>query len=137
MLNSTKFMAATLAFCVSASGVLADSCWYHNGSLMRLQAQGDQRWMYYESPRSGLYSAGVSPGTLLFNGTKSGNWYSGMARVFSSSCVGNPLEYWVEGPVAANQAQVTLHGTREKSVNCQSTGQVVSDTLVFTYSHQC
>ncbi len=122
---------------VTGTAALADSCWMHNGSVMRLQASGDQRWFTYEAPRSGLYAAGVQPGTLLFNGTKSGNWYSGLSRVFSSACPGNPLEYWVEGPVTQNSTRVTMTGTREKSVNCVSTGQVVTDTLVFTYSHQC
>ena len=32
----------------------ADSCWNHNGSLMRLKARGNQRWFYYERPRAGL-----------------------------------------------------------------------------------
>ncbi|KMW59076.1 hypothetical protein AIOL_004057 [Candidatus Rhodobacter oscarellae] len=115
----------------------ADSCWWHNGSLMRLQAFGNQRNFYYENPREGLWNAGVRRGTLLFNGTKSGNWYSGLSRVFSSSCPGNPLEYFVEGPVAPNQTQVTMQGTRERSRNCASTGQVVVDTLVFTYARDC
>jgi len=125
------------ALTIMPGAALADSCWMHNGSLMRLQAQGANRWFLYEVPRSGLRSAGVYPGTLLFNGTKSGNWYSGLSRVFSSACPGNPLEYWVEGPVAENQARVTMQGTRERSRNCASTGQIVTDTLVFTYSHQC
>ncbi len=132
--NLVLALALILAAPVAA---LADSCWWHNGSLMRLQAHGSQRLFYYEQPRQGLWNAGVRPGTLLFNGTKNGNWYSGLARVFSSSCVGNPMEYYVEGPVHPNQAKVTMQGTRETSQNCASTGNVVVDTLVFTYAHQC
>lgn len=122
---------------VFVSMAAADSCWTHNGSIMRLQARGNQRWLYYENPRQVLRNAGVGPGTLLFYGVKNGNWYSGTARVFSRFCAGNPLEYYVEGPVRGDQLQVTVSGTREVHQQCAPTGRMVSDTLVFTYSHDC
>lgn len=115
----------------------ADSCWNHNGSIMRLQAQGNQRWLSYEVPRQVLQNAGVQRGTLLFNGVKNGNWYSGTARVFSKYCPGTPLEYFVEGPVRGDQLQVTVRGTREVYSQCRPTGRMKTDTLVFTYSHDC
>lgn len=120
-----------------ANTAQADSCWNHNGSIMRLQAQGNQRWLSYEIPRDVLRSAGVQRGTLLFNGVKNGNWYSGTARVFSKYCPGSPLEYYVEGPVRSDQLQVTVTGTREVYNQCRPTGQVKTDTLVFTFSHDC
>ena len=115
----------------------ADSCWTHNGSMMRLQAQGQDRWLSYESPRQALWSAGVGRGTLLFNGRNHGEWYSGLARVFSSACPGAPLEYYVEGPVMQNPLRIVLRGTREVHSSCNPTGQTAYDELVFTYSHQC
>ena len=115
----------------------ADSCWNHNGSLMRLKASGNDRWLYYEKPRSVLQAAGVRKGTLLFNGRKNGNWYSGTARRFSKYCPETPLEYFVEGPVRSDQLKVTVIGTREVFKQCQATGNFKKDTLVFTYSHQC
>ncbi len=115
----------------------ADSCWNHNGSLMRLQASGNQRWFYYERPKAQQRNAGVMRGTLLFNGRKDGNWYSGTARVFSKYCPGSPLEYFVEGPVRADQLKVTVTGTREVYNRCQPTGRFTTDTLVFTYVRQC
>ncbi len=133
----TRRILAGLALALLAAPAAADSCWLHNGSLMRLKAQGAERYFYYEQPREGLWGAGVQRGTLLFNGTNNGGRYSGLARVFSSSCPGNPLEYWVEGPVSANQTQIRMTGTRETSENCANTGNVVMDELVFTYSHQC
>ncbi|WP_306145863.1 hypothetical protein [Roseibium sp. MMSF_3412] len=120
-----------------AGTALADSCWNHNGSIMRLQAQGNQRWLSYEIPRDVLRVAGVQRGTLLFNGVKNGNWYSGTARVFSKYCPGSPLEYYVEGPVRGDQLQVTVTGTREVYNQCRPTGRVKTDTLVFTFSHDC
>ncbi len=104
---------------------------------MRLQANGNRRWISYEQPRRQLHAAGVGRGTLLFEGVKSGNWYSGTSRVFSKYCPGNPLVYSVEGPVRSDQLQVTVRGTREVYNRCRPTGRYTTDTLVFTYSHQC
>ena len=115
----------------------ADSCWNHNGSVMRLVASGNQRWFYYEVPRQAMVNQGVTPGTLLFNGFKNGNTYNGTARVFSRHCPGAPLEYSVSGPVRPDQLQVTVYGTRPVMNQCQPTGQFKTDTLVFTYMHQC
>ncbi len=115
----------------------ADSCWTHNGSLMRLQASGPWRWFSYEVPRPVLRQAGVTAGTLLFEGRKTGNWYEGTARVFSRHCPGTPLVYAVEGPVRADQLHVTLRGSRQVYEGCRPTGRWVSDVLVFEYSHRC
>ncbi len=119
------------------NSAIADSCWDHNGSLMRLQDEGNKRWFYYEVPRSGLQQAGVYRGTLLFEGEKVGNWYEGEARVFSNHCPGDPLIYSVGGPVRSDQLQVTVRGTRELHKKCQPSGNFVEDTLVFTYARQC
>lgn len=131
---STLLLASALSFPISA---FADSCWDHNGSLMRLKASGNARAFYYEVPRQAIAAQGVRSGTLLFDGVKSGDWYSGTARVFSRACPGAPLEYSVEGPVGANQTKVTLRGTREIYRDCRPTGRFQTDTLVFNYSHQC
>lgn len=129
--------ALVLALWVLPAPAAADSCWTHNGSMMRLQAQGANRWFSYENPRQGLRGSGVGRGTLLFNGQKNGEWYSGTSRVFSSACLGAPLEYYVEGPVLQNPLRVVLRGTREVHQNCVFTGDVTYDELVFVYSHQC
>ena len=134
---SSLALCTTLSLALPAAPAKADSCWVHNGSLMRLQAQGNQRWLSYERPRNQLQAAGVRKGTLLFDGVKSGNWYRGTARVFSRHCPGSPLAYSVEGPVRADQLQVTVEGRREIYKQCRPTGRFTTDTLVFTYSHQC
>jgi hypothetical protein len=146
MKNVSALLASVslaLAFQIGGAGLgtsiaKADSCWYHNGTLMRLQASGNQRWFVYEDPRkSWMRPAGIGPGTLLFDGQKNGNRYSGTARRFSKHCPGSPLEYYVEGPVSANQTKVTLRGRYEVHSRCNGTGEYKNDTLVFTYSHQC
>lgn len=141
-LKYTQILIVTLVF---SAGLLifspltarADSCWNHNGSIMRLQAHGNQRWLSYEVPKPSLRNSGVRRGTLLFNGRKIGNTYEGTARRFSKYCVGTPLEYFVSGPVARNQLRVTVYGERQVYRRCQGTGQYRQDKLVFTYSHKC
>ena len=118
----------------TATAANADSCWDHNGSIMRLKASGQNRWFYYENPRPGL---SVSPGTLLFDGSNNGGHYSGNARVFSRFNPDAPLQYHVEGPVSNNQTRVTMRGTREVWRSGQPTGRYKTDTLVFTYQYQC
>ena len=136
--GSMKILINTIfVLVIMTTSVLADSCWTHNGSLMRLQADGNNRWFSYENPKSSLRQSGIQRGTLLFNGQNNGDWYSGLSRVFSKYCVGNPLEYYVEGPVSRNPLRITMTGTREKSRQCVSTGVITTDVLVFTYSHQC
>ena len=104
---------------------------------MRLQSEGSQRWLYYEIPREVLRDAGVKEGTLFFNGQKDGDWYSGTARRFSKFCIGDPLEYFVEGPVRQDQLQVTVTGMREVYKQCNPTGKLVRDELIFTYVRNC
>ena len=132
-------MAMVIVAAVQLPGSLAhaDSCWDHNGSLMRLEASANARWFYYEIPREALRRVGVGEGTLLFNGYKDGNWYSGTARRFSRFCPTTPLEYFVEGPVREDQLQVTVRGMREIHEQCEPTGQFVPDELIFTYVRDC
>ncbi len=132
-----RFVSGCLAGLLAASSAVADSCWDHNGSVMRLTDAGAARTFLYEQPRQSLWGTGIQPGVWLFSGTKSGDWYSGTARVFSSACPGNPLEYWVEGPVLQNPLRVQVTGRREVHQNCQPTGRWTEDVLVFTYMYNC
>jgi len=133
-----KAIVAIAAGCAMlASEAAADTCWMHNGSLMRLQDWGGARRFLYEHPRPGLQSAGVWQGTVLFEGQNSGDWYSGTAAVFSSACPGAPLGYYVEGPVLQNPLRIQMRGQREVYQTCSPTGRWTTDTLVFSYSHQC
>lgn len=115
----------------------ADSCWKHNGSLIRMSASGNQLKIHYEAPREVLRRAGVKQGTLLFIGTKTGNRFTGKARRYSRSCPGQPLTYQVSGSAPSSQTKITLSGQREVRSRCKRTGRFKRDRLVFTYSHQC
>lgn len=131
-----KILAA-LALIVAPIAALADSCWDHNGSLMRLTAAGQARTFLYEEPRTALFPSGVRKNTWLFSGQNLGDYYVGTARVFSRFCPDTPLEYAVEGPVLQNPLRVQVTGTREVFQQCRPTGRVTTDVLVFTYRFDC
>ena len=54
VLGALSFAGLSLG---ASSEAKADSCWWHNGSLMRLKARGNDRWFYYERPRADWRSA--------------------------------------------------------------------------------
>lgn len=104
------------------------SIWNHNGSEMRLLAQGSTRRFAYERPRRGL---SVSPCDVVFEGEKQGDEYVGTAYVFSKRC--GPIGYPVSGPVSSNGPRVTLYGQAPRRRNdCSITGYR-NDKLVFEY----
>jgi hypothetical protein len=82
--------------------------WNHNGSVVRLVADGQKRQFIYENPRPGLIPSGVQKGALLFEGTSSGTKYSGTAYTYSKTC--GRKDYLVEGIVSDDQRQITLYG---------------------------
>ncbi|MFP3920374.1 MAG: hypothetical protein ACLFPA_00650 [Dichotomicrobium sp.] len=112
---------------------MAASYWNHNGSLMRLEADGERRMFTYEEPRQVLRRAGVRVGTVLFDGRNTGDYYVGRARRFSKHC-DDPLVYQVEGPVTDGGTKIVMRGTREVYASgCRPTRRTVEDVLVFTY----
>ena len=113
---------------------LADSFWDHNGSVMRLVADGDQRQLIYEQPKQILNDAVVERGTVLFEGDRVGNKYTGTAKRFSKNCHA-PLPYHVSGNVLT-ETKIVLEGRREVyDDDCRPTGRFTRDTLVFRYLH--
>lgn len=125
-------LAAVVAV-ILVSPAMAASYWNHNGSLMRLEADGERRVFIYEEPRQVLRRAGVRVGTVLFDGRNAGDYYVGRARRFSKYC-DDPLGYQVEGPVTDGGTKIVMRGTREVYASgCRPTGRTVEDVLVFTY----
>ena len=89
----------------SAGGVTR---WDHNGSIMRLEADGAQRRFVYVTPRAGMRRVGVRSGTLLFNGRRDGRSYEGTARIFNKRC--GVFTYRVQGEISDDERRVTLWG---------------------------
>lgn len=107
------------------------SLWMHNGSVMRLEARGAERKFYYETPRSGMQKAGARSGTLLFEGTRDGPIYSGVAYIFKRGC--EPAPYAVAGEVSEDDRRITMSGRAPRlNSDCTVSG-TKDDTLVFTF----
>ena len=124
----------TLIFLAVSPAAFGDSLWDHNGSVMRLVAEGDSRTILYEKPKPLLRGAGVERGTLLFEGYRVGNEYVGTARRFSKNCSA-PLTYAVAGRVFG-ETKIVLQGRRKVYDQwCHPTGRFARDTLMFTYLH--
>lgn len=109
----------------------ADSLWNHNGSVMRLVAEGNNRIFYYEAPRPAMAERGVRQGTLFFNGQRVGNRYAGTARAFSRECSA-PMEYRMSGTVVS-ETKIVLAGRRPVFRNCRATSTLKYEELVLTY----
>jgi hypothetical protein len=113
---------------IFVSGASAASFWEHNGSVVTLEADGANRKFSYATPKPDLP---VRTGTVLFQGTKSGNTYSGTAYGFSKKC--GTVSYPVTGVVSNDEKTVTLTGTMPLfDSSCQRAGSR-ADTLIFTF----
>ena len=112
----------------------APRLWNHNGSTMKLVSNGVQRQFYYENPRQGMRDEGVRRGTLLFEGTRTGNGYSGTAYVFLRGC--SPKGYHVSGTISDDERSVTMYGQAPRlNAECRLVGYR-SDELVFELIEQ-
>jgi hypothetical protein len=107
----------------------ADSIWEHNGSTLQLREEGAVRSFSYSKPRAELQKAGVEDGTVLFEGKKTGNRFSGTAYRFSKGC--GPIGYKVEGTVSQTARDLTLSGRAPKrNSKCEVVGHF-TDVLSF------
>ena len=122
-----KVLVAVVAILFPTT-LFAQSNWDHNGSVVTLYANGASRQFLYSVPRAGLP---VTSGTVLFNGTKSGDSYSGTAYAFSSRC-GN-VTYTVSGPVSADQRSVTMYGKKPRRNAACRVVDYEDDALVFNF----
>jgi hypothetical protein len=87
---------------------VVEKYWNHNGSLIKLEANGASRRFLYTQPRQGLIEEGVTPGTTEFIGTQTGNMYSGTAYVFSRIC--GAIGFAVSGALAPDEQSITMTG---------------------------
>ena len=111
-----------------ASGV---SRWMHNGSVMRLTAEGNRRFFHYETPRVGMLKAGAKSGTLLFEGVRLGDRYTGQAYIFRKGC--EPHPYIVEGEVSADERRIALRGKAPRLDKTCTVTSTRDDVLIFIY----
>jgi hypothetical protein len=89
-------------------GDTTTAIWSHNGSVMRLEANGEARIFSYENPRPGMRNAGAKQGDIVFEGKRVGQTYSGTAYIFSKDC--GRTAYPVTGSVLPGDRGVVLEG---------------------------
>jgi hypothetical protein len=130
-------VAASALVAAPQPAMAADSCYDHNGSLMRYRVAGNGFRVTYERPRSVLQRAGVRRGTLLVNGTFRGHQVTATARRFSRYCPGSPLEYTVTGWFEGPNPDFALEGSRPVFERCRPTGRTAYDVLRFNYVGPC
>ncbi|MEZ0085195.1 hypothetical protein [Bradyrhizobium japonicum] len=129
---SPFFCLALIAMTTEGSAQGTSTRWDHNGSVVSLSANGARRQFHYQIPAADLLQIGVQPGTLLFDGRREGDKYSGTAYVFSKVC--GALPYITAGPVAPDQRTVMMYG---KAPIANSSCRVIGyrdDVLVFSLS---
>lgn len=138
-----RLLSLLLGLCVGMAGLaaaplpaLADACFDHNGSTMRVTNRNGQMTIRYERPREALRPAGVRRGTVLVDAVEGPSGIRGTARVFSRHCPGDPLTYGVAGHFEGDES-VFLEGRRQVYSQCQPTGRTTTDTLEFFYVGEC
>ncbi|OOS07752.1 hypothetical protein SAMN02745664_10616 [Moraxella cuniculi DSM 21768] len=121
--------------CISALAMiavpaLADSYWQYDGqTVVRLEANGNDRTFYIHKASANLRRQGVPSGVMLFDGQRNGYRYSGTAYAYPAAC-SYGVPYYVSGPVSKNQTKVVMTGRRPLDCNGSKTIPV---TMTFTY----
>lgn len=83
--------------------------WYHNGSQVRIIAQGVRRRIVFVAPNRRLARLGVSAGDVLFDGRRDGNRYSGVAYAYTKRCRARAFD--VSGRVEEGERRVVVRGS--------------------------
>src|SRR5580704_8944938 len=110
------------------------SYWDYNKSLVYLEASGDSRKFVFVEPNEDLLAQGAQPGTLLFEGRRSGDMYDGRAYVFAGDC--GPIPYNVRGAVLNSDQTVEVTGKAPivDPKTCQQTN-LHDERLVFNFRY--
>jgi hypothetical protein len=127
--NGDHNQVIAITICPGSSS--SPSLWNHNGSIVRLTANGPARRFFYEAPREALRTVGVAQGTLLFAGISQGGYYRGTAYIFHAGCV--PAPYDVSGPIDDDNRGVTVYGDAPILDNACNIIDYRHDVLTFSF----
>jgi hypothetical protein len=108
----------------SAQG--AGKLWNHDGSILRLEAVGRGRRLYYVEPHG---SVTAKSGDIAFEGVREGPTYSGRAFQFTENCP--PLAYRVKGSVSAGEVTLKIAGRKPRRDAQCNIVSYSDDELVF------
>lgn len=116
-LQHSRFPICVLVALTVASPVAAQdqpsSLWDLNDSVLGLYKNGAERIFSYQEPREALQQEGVTAGTVWFQGTLTGNTYTGTAFVFQRRC--GPSPFHVEGKLDADERRISFTGEQPVS----------------------
>lgn len=112
----------------------AVSYWNHNGSLMRLEANGASRRFSYEQPRRGMVEVGARPGDAVFEGRRDGARYAGTAYIYNREC--GRVAYPVAGEASRDERRVVLEGEAPLFNRDCTIRATKRDRLVFEYKQR-
>jgi hypothetical protein len=105
---------------VPASEALETNPYTHNGSDVTLEAKGHSMRIYYDKPKSSLFSAGIRRNTVLFEGTIFGHDVKGTAYLFSARC--GPAPYQVQGRFDGDNLTLVVADPIRDPLTCAVTG---------------
>lgn len=95
--------------------------WVHNGSLMRVETDGDKRRILYELPRTGMVQAGAKAGDVVVELQRKGSAFTGTAYVYSKTC--GRTAYAVKGQASLDERRVVVEGQAPRqSDDCKPKG---------------
>ena len=132
-----RLVLLSLLLIASAPVASADSCWNHQGSVVKLKIDRQQTVLSYDQPRAELARFGISKGSSLFKGTTSGSQMFGDAFQYSTACPGQPHRYQVSGGIEANGKHFRLQGSRIRLEDCKPSGQLDQVELRFDFIREC
>jgi hypothetical protein len=84
--------------------------WMHNGSQVRIVAEGRRRRVVFVRPNERLAALGVTAGDPVFEGSRDGDRYFGQAFVYSKNCA--TRTYKVDGRVHKGERRVVVFGRK-------------------------
>jgi TIR domain len=73
------------------------SYWEVDKSIVYQEATADERQLFYVEPSAEMRARGIEPGTLMFEGRKAGDSYTGKVYAYAPGC--DPVSYEVSGPI--------------------------------------
>lgn len=126
-------LGLVLTFWATVHSAQASNCamddYDHNGSLMTVESCEGDVWISYSKPKASLQKIGVTPGTLLFEGTfGADNILRGQARLFSAKC--GQIIYDVAGNWEGNY--ISLAGVAPVRNSSCNIAKYRNDNLLFS-----
>ena len=128
-------VAGVLPMLFSAALAGSIDIYEHNGSVIEWAVEGRNATARYSRPKDILVRAGISPGTVLFEGRYDDDRIVGTAFAFKPGC--EPAGYEVAGTIDEQRIVLRGPGPKRDPNSCRVTGYSLDSphaVLVFTFA---